>query len=150
MTYVRHLCAGLLALSTPLLLGAKAPGVGEIAPEAAIVLVDGTKHRLSEYRGHVVILNIWATWCGPCRTELPLLDTYYRMREHAGLRVFAVTTEDSLPTSRLAKLFAAMRIRRRGGSARRTTGSPRFRPITSSIAPGGCDTPAPAPSCSTI
>lgn len=100
-------CLGLAAL---LLIGAKQPKVGEPAPDVQLFMVDGSKVRLSELRGQVVVLNFWATWCVPCKTELPLLDTYYRLQKKHGLRVFAVTTEDSLSNRQLKPLFAAMTI----------------------------------------
>ena len=93
--------------------------VGERAPDFEMTLIDGSKIRSADLHGQVVILNFWATWCGPCRAELPLLDTYYRMRKDKGLRVFAVATEDSLPASRLKPLFAALAI----PSARRIKGA---------------------------
>jgi thiol-disulfide isomerase/thioredoxin len=95
-----------------------APRVGERAPEFELTLIDNSKVRLSELRGLVVLLNFWATWCGPCRTELPMLDRYYRIRRENGLRVFAVATEGSLPVFQLRPLFAAMAI----PSARRIRG----------------------------
>ena len=55
-----------------------------------------------------MILNYWATWCAPCRAELPLLDAYYQVQQRHGLRVFAATTEDSVPAYRLKPLFAKM------------------------------------------
>jgi cytochrome c biogenesis protein CcmG/thiol:disulfide interchange protein DsbE len=104
----------LAGLSLVLALGvpaeARDPKVGEPAPPAELVLIDGTKIKLADLRGQVVVLNFWATWCVPCRTELPLLDNYYRVQKRGGLRVFAVTTEDSLPTYKLKPLFAAMAI----------------------------------------
>jgi len=90
--------------------GARPPAVGDVAPPFTITLVDGTKVRSEELRGQVVVLNFWATWCAPCKRELPLLDTYYRARRNVGLRVFAVTTEGSLPTRTLKPLFAVMAI----------------------------------------
>ena len=86
------------------------PAVGRPAPDFQLTLMDGSHVRLSDLRGQVVVLNFWATWCVPCRAELPLLDRYYRLRRDAGLRVFAVTTEGSIPRYRLHALFAAMAI----------------------------------------
>jgi peroxiredoxin len=97
-------------LATPVSAGSDKVTVGEPAPDFTLTLVDGSKVTRDELRGQVVVLNFWATWCVPCRAELPTLDTYYNMRKDAGLRVFAVTTEDSLPIYQLKKLFAAMHI----------------------------------------
>lgn len=82
--------------------------VGEVAPDFNMLLLDGTRVKLADLRGQVVVLNFWATWCAPCKVELPLLDAYYRVQKERGLRVFAVATEDSLPTRTLKPLFAAM------------------------------------------
>lgn len=84
--------------------------IGQPAPDFTLTLVDGTKITRDQLRGQVVILNFWATWCVPCRAELPTLDTYYAMRKDAGLRVFAVTTEDSLQPYQLKALFKVMHI----------------------------------------
>ncbi|WP_231958085.1 TlpA family protein disulfide reductase [Novosphingobium resinovorum] len=86
------------------------PVIGEMAPEFELTLVGGDKVRLSELRGQVVVLNFWATWCGPCRTELPTLDNYYAAQQGHGLKIFAITTEGSLPIYRLRNLFAAMHM----------------------------------------
>ncbi len=98
------LCAALL------LIAAKKPVVGAEAPDFEMTMLDGSKVNLRDLRGEVVVLNFWATWCVPCRTELPTLDAYYALQAKHGLKVFAITTEDSVPIFRLKKLFAQMHI----------------------------------------
>jgi thiol-disulfide isomerase/thioredoxin len=103
--------AAILAMSAAPPAAAKQPKVGEPAPDAEFVLAkDGTKVSLSSLRGQVVVINFWATWCVPCRKELPTLEAYYRVQKQYGLRVFAATTEDSVPPSMLHKLFDALTI----------------------------------------
>ncbi|HEX4098094.1 MAG TPA: TlpA disulfide reductase family protein [Caulobacteraceae bacterium] len=95
--------------------------VGQPAPDFQVETFDGHHMRLSDFRGQVVILNFWATWCAPCRKELPTLDTYYRLRKDAGLVVLAVATEDSVPESflrPLAKVVAFPMVRRMHGPYR--------------------------------
>lgn len=102
---------GLAAAATLLGSGsaqAKTLKVGDVAPPFEVTLMDGSKLQSTELRGKVIVLNFWATWCVPCKRELPLLDTYYRLRKDRGLRVFAVATEDSVPASKLKPLFAAL------------------------------------------
>jgi peroxiredoxin len=106
---------------------AREPRVGEPAPDFQLILVDGTHVRLSELRGQVVVLNFWATWCVPCRRELPMLDGYYRIAQRHGLRVFAATTEDSVPLFRLQRVFAAMAI----GAVRNMRGP--YQPINGAV-----------------
>jgi cytochrome c biogenesis protein CcmG/thiol:disulfide interchange protein DsbE len=92
--------------------------VGLPAPDFQVETFDGHHMRLSDFKGQVVILNLWATWCAPCRKELPTLDTYYRLRKDAGLVVLAVATEDSVPESflkPLAKVVAFPMVRRMHG-----------------------------------
>ncbi len=89
---------------------AKIPKVGQVAPDFTLTLVNGETVRLADLKGKVIVLNYWATWCAPCRKELPLLDAFYRIQKPSGLAVFAITTEDSVPLAKLKQLFAAMAI----------------------------------------
>jgi len=48
---------------------------------------------LSDYRGKVILLNFWATWCGPCRVEMPAMEALYRSMQSRGLEIIAVSVD---------------------------------------------------------
>ena len=64
------------------------------APPFDTVDLFGTRHRLEDNVGKVVLVNLWATWCAPCREEMPQLDRLYREGKEKGLMVFGLSTED--------------------------------------------------------
>ena len=67
----------------------------EPAPDAALQTVDGKPLKLSDMRGQVVLLNFWATWCVPCRSEIPSLNEMERDLAPRGFKVLGVSTSDS-------------------------------------------------------
>lgn len=67
---------------------------GRPAPDFALKSSTGENLRLSEYRGDVVMINFWATWCGPCRQEMPLLDDLYNRYERVGFNLLGVNIDD--------------------------------------------------------
>jgi peroxiredoxin len=80
--------------------------VGQPAPPAVMVTLDGERIATSDLTGHVVILAFWATWCGPCRVELPLLSAYAAQHADAGLTVLAFSLD---APEDLSKVRAAAR-----------------------------------------
>jgi cytochrome c biogenesis protein CcmG/thiol:disulfide interchange protein DsbE len=101
-------CAGLLCISAAGTM--PAPQVDQPAPDFHVTTFDGEKLSLADFKGQVLVLNFWATWCGPCKKELPLLEGYYRARQQAGLKVLAVATEDSLTPFQLKPLAKELTI----------------------------------------
>ena len=67
---------------------------GQAAPDFALKSSSGDNLRLSEYRGDVVMVNFWATWCGPCRQEMPLLDELHSRYERVGFSLLGVNIDD--------------------------------------------------------
>lgn len=64
-------------------------------PDAEFRTLDGKPYRLSELRGRVVLLNFWATWCGPCRGEIPEFNAMQKDLEARGLTIVGVSTQDT-------------------------------------------------------
>ncbi len=64
------------------------------APPFTLSSTTGDKVDLGALHGQVVVVNFWATWCPPCRAEMPALDQVYRARKEAGLRVLAVNQQE--------------------------------------------------------
>ena len=61
-----------------------------VAPEFALADIDGVMHRLSDYRGQVVIVNFWATWCPPCREEMPSMQRAWEQIQDEDMVILAI------------------------------------------------------------
>ena len=75
------------------------PALGNLAPDFTLQTLDGKTIRLSDLRGQPLLVNFWASWCGPCQREMPELLRIYEAHRSKGFVVLALndTSQDSLP-----------------------------------------------------
>ena len=66
--------------------------VGDMAPDFTLATLDGRTIKLADLRGQPVLVNFWATWCGPCKEEMPLIVKAYADHQTSGLRILAIDT----------------------------------------------------------
>ncbi len=76
------------------LLASAASAKDKSYPELSLKDLSGTKHSLSDYRGKVIVLNFWATWCGPCREELPMLNVLEKQYAAQGVAFIEASLDD--------------------------------------------------------
>ena len=81
---------------------------GGATPPLALQGLDGRSHRLPDYKGQVVLINFWATWCAPCRDEMPSIQ---RLKEKLAGRPFVVLAVNlDEPESRIQKFLSGMKV----------------------------------------
>jgi peroxiredoxin len=87
----------LLALAAALAIGpasaAGSPKTGDPAPALSGQTLDGNTFDLASARGHVVVVNFWATWCPPCRAEMPALNAFYLRHQTDGVVLIGVSED---------------------------------------------------------
>ncbi len=77
--------------------------VNYAAPELTLTDSQGQTHSLADYRGQVVLVNLWATWCPPCKAEMPALQSFYSKHRNEGFTVIAINDGD--PTADVLKFL---------------------------------------------
>jgi len=77
------------------------------APDFTVQDADGTAHKLSEYKGKPVVLNFWASWCGPCRMEMPEFDEVYKARGEEVHFLMVNMTDGNRETVKTASEFVS-------------------------------------------
>jgi peroxiredoxin len=84
------------------------PTIDEPAPPFVVTALNGETFDLSKLRNHVVLLNFWATWCEPCRKEIPRLSAFYRRYHDRGLEVIGVSIDRPEDLQKVRKQMASI------------------------------------------
>ena len=84
------------------------PWTGGPTPALTLKDLEGGSHRLSDYRGKVILVNFWATWCGPCRDEMPSIQELKNKLAGKPFVVLAVNLDE--PESRIRKFLSQMKL----------------------------------------
>jgi peroxiredoxin len=104
------LACALLLLGAPALFAtsdaaAAPPAVGQPAPQLIVPQLDGREFDLAKLRGKVVLVNVWATWCSPCRVEMPTLNAFYRRYHSRGLDVLGLSIDEAPDTAQVHQVM---------------------------------------------
>lgn len=122
MTVARQwalVAATIAVLGVGLVAGARLSGsslelvrVGATTPEFHAATLDGTARlkSIADYKGEVVLINLWATWCGPCVIEMPSIQRLYDRYRGAGLKVVAVAVDDPGYEDRIHEFVAEHKL----------------------------------------
>jgi thiol-disulfide isomerase/thioredoxin len=95
--------SAILFLATPVI--AAELLVGAPAPEVQAKLLNGTdSFQLSSRRGKVIIINFWATWCPPCKAEMPAIQAYFDRHKDDGLEILAISMDDNRDLAEVKKV----------------------------------------------
>ncbi|HEX6576531.1 MAG TPA: TlpA disulfide reductase family protein [Gemmatimonadaceae bacterium] len=95
--FITGLAAGAVATGWRLLRSELVPiGVGVKAPDFDVTTLDSipAQRTLADYRGNVLMINIWATWCAPCRIEMPSIEQLHQAYDGKGLKILAISVDD--------------------------------------------------------
>jgi len=99
-----------VAIAMPLALGVAAWTQAAAAPDFTLTNLDGKAHSLAEYRGKIVVLNFWATWCLPCREEMPMLSKLAPKYDEKDVAFLAASIDDAQTQSRIVHFLEKKKI----------------------------------------
>jgi len=111
MRHARAFVLLVLSLSAPAFayrLAYAAPAIDQPAPSLIATALDGEIFDLGKLRGEVVLVNYWATWCAPCRKDMPKLDAFYRLHRGQNLAMIGITIDRPRDLAKVRKVMASL------------------------------------------
>ena len=99
-----------IALMLLVVLAAATGSAGTSIGSGKFTDLDGAPHTLAESRGHVTVVNLWATWCGPCKAEMPLLDALAREYAARNVAFVAISIDDAKSQPKIAAFVGQLKI----------------------------------------
>ncbi len=105
--FKRTLCAALAVAALALPAFAAPPQPGAVAPQVVGPELNGQTFDLSKLKGQVVVVNFWATWCPPCRAEMPVMDAFYRAHHAQGLAMIGLSQDKARDRAQVKTVMAA-------------------------------------------
>ena len=85
-----------------------APVIDKPAPDLVVSALDGDTFDLAKLRGKVVLVNYWATWCAPCRKDMPKLDAFYRRYHQHDLEMIGISVDRDADLKKVRKVTATL------------------------------------------
>jgi cytochrome c biogenesis protein CcmG/thiol:disulfide interchange protein DsbE len=107
---MKSVLAFLAGISLCIASDAMAIAEGQSAPSLDAKLLDGHSFSLADQIGKVVVINFWASWCPPCREEMPAFDAYYRAHHADGLEMIAISMDDPADESKARTIMASYKF----------------------------------------
>ena len=105
---IRYIVPFLLLLGNPIALLAQSPP--EQSPNLVLKDLEGREQRLADYRGKIVVLNFWATWCAPCVKEMPLLVAAQQQYRPGGVQVIGASADDDTTKDQIPGFVQKLKI----------------------------------------
>ncbi len=85
-----------------------APEIGKAAPALVATELDGQTFDLAKLKGKVVLVSYWATWCAPCRKDMPMLDAFYRSHHQQNFEMIGISVDRQSDLPKVRKVMASL------------------------------------------
>ncbi len=106
---LRCLFAACLLLASAAFASARAaPSINGPAPDLVLSELGGEIFNLSKLRGKVILVNYWATWCAPCKKEMPVLNSFYRRYHEEGLEIIGISADRPQDFARMRRISGTL------------------------------------------